>query len=378
MSYPSYRDDAVVPCSVLVRKVADLERSVAEALDFLEYDFKDKRVWVKPNMLSPHPPEHSVTTDPEIIRQVVRGLKARGTSAVWVADNPGGGLQRDVAAYMTPTGIVEASEGSFRSISETPVALPLTSRFVKEIHVSRILTEADVILNLPVFKTHALTILTGCIKNLFGIIPGKQKSHLHTVVRSGDEFGELLVDIFQAVPIPVLNIMDALRGMDGQNGPSGGRVRKIGRLITAANPVALDAVMAAMTGADPKRIPTTRIAGERGLGPTALDGIKVVGDFERIPGFRLPSARLAGSLTGIAAAVAYPFMRRWPIANRRLCTKCGQCADNCPVCAIAISEFPEIDRRKCIMCYCCAELCPEKAMAVPGPSRGVIQHLFGR
>lgn len=366
------------PFRVLVRKFIDLPAVVAEALDFLEYDFAGKRVWVKPNLLSPHPPEHSVTTDPEVIHLVVRGLRRRGAKEIWVADNPGGGLQRNVEDYIRPTGAVEASEGCFRSISETPVSVPTGSRFISSFVVSRIVTESDVILNLPVFKTHALTILTGAVKNLFGIIPGGQKAHLHTVAKSGDEFGELLVDLYQAVPVEVLNIMDAIRGMDGQSGPSGGRVLGIGRLLAARNPVALDVVMAAMAGARTGLIPTSRIAAERGLGPARIEDIEVVGDYEPIPGFRLPSARMASGITGIAAAIAYPLIQRRPILDRKLCTVCRLCADNCPTQAITMKPLPGIDRRKCIMCYCCAELCPEKAMNVPSPFRGLIQNLTGR
>lgn len=363
---------------VLVRKVSDLSVAVAEALDFLQYDFAGKRVWVKPNLLSPHPPEHGVTTDPELIRWVVRGLKARGAGHVWVADNPGGGLQRNVSSYIAPTGVPDASEGCFRGISETPVALPTKSRFLREFRVSHIVTEADVILNLPVFKTHALTILTGAIKNLFGIIPGGQKAHLHTLAKSGNDFGELLVDLYQVVPVPVLTIMDALRGMDGQNGPSGGRVLNIGRILASSNPVALDAVMAAMAGAEPCLIPTTRIAAERRLGPCRIKDIEVVGEFALIEGFRLPSVRLASGITGLAASIAYPLIQRRPIADRKLCTSCRRCEENCPTRAITMDPFPVIDRAKCIYCYCCAELCPEKAMSVPSPLRGFIQKVTGR
>lgn len=366
------------PSRVLVRKVTDLPSAVSEALDFLGYDFAGRKVWVKPNLLGPHPPEHSVTTDPELIRHVVRGLRKRRASDIWVADNPGGALQRNISSFIAPTGVVEASEGCFRGISETPITIPTKSRFLSEFRVSHITIEADVILNLPVFKTHALTILTGAIKNLFGIVPGGQKSHLHTLATSGNDFGELLVDLYQAVPAPVLTIMDALRGMDGQNGPSGGRVLSIGKMLASANPVALDAVMAAMAGAEPSLIPTTRIAAERGLGPCRIEEIEVRGEFEPISGFRLPSVRLASGMAGLAASIAYPLMQRRPLLDRRLCTRCRRCADNCPAQAIAMSPYPVIDRRKCIMCYCCAELCPAKAMAVPGLFRGLIQNITGR
>jgi len=363
---------------VLVRKVNDLSAAVVEALNFLEYDFAGKRVWVKPNLLGPHPPEAGVTTDPELVSSIVRELKRRGVAAVWVADNPAGRHAKRLADYLAATGVVEASEGCFLDIAEHSIMLSLKSRFTPQLPVSSVVGEADVILNLPVLKTHALTILTGAVKNLFGVIPGLQKAHLHTLVKNGEEFAELLVDIYQALPVPVLSVMDALRGMDGQNGPSGGRVLKLGRILAARNVVALDSVMAMMAGVRPDRIHTNRIAAERGLGPARPENIEVVGDFEVIPGFRLPSARLAGSITGIAGATFYKLIQRRPLCDKRLCTRCRRCADNCPVHAISLSPYPAIDRKKCITCYCCVEICPERAMVVPQALRSLVHDLFGR
>jgi len=134
---------------VLVRKVSDLSTAVAEALDFLEYEFAGKRVWVKPNLLGPHAPERSVTTAPELVRHVVRELKRRRASAVWVADNPVGAHSVRLADFLAPTGVVEASEGCFRDVAESSVLVPLQSRFVTEVPISSIVNEIDVILNLP-------------------------------------------------------------------------------------------------------------------------------------------------------------------------------------------------------------------------------------
>jgi ferredoxin len=137
-------------------------------------------------------------------------------------------------------------------------------------------------------------------------------------------------------------------------------------------------VMAAMAGAEPSLIPTTRIAAKRGLGPCRIQEIDVNGDFEPIRGFRLPSSRMAAGMAGLAAAIAYPLIERRPLLSRDLCTKCGGCADNCPVGAIAMSPFPVIDRKGCIMCFCCAELCPSRALNVPGLLRGFVQRVTGR
>jgi uncharacterized protein (DUF362 family)/NAD-dependent dihydropyrimidine dehydrogenase PreA subunit len=363
---------------VLVRKVSNLGADIAEALDFLEYDFAGKRVWVKPNLLGPHPPEKSVTTDPELVRHVTRELKKRRTAVVWVADNPMGVHAELLADFLAPTRVPEASEGCFLDVAESSVLLPLNSRFAEDVPISSIVNEVDVILNLPVFKTHALTIMTGAVKNLFGVIPGLRKSHLHSVVKNGEEFAELLVDIYQALPVPVLNIMDALRGMDGQSGPSGGRVLKLDRILASSNAVALDSVMALMAGVKPDAVPTSRIAATRGLGPARAEEIQIVGDFERMPDFRLPSPWLAGTITGIAGITFYRLVLRRPVCEKRLCTRCRRCADNCPVQAISMTPYPAIDRDKCITCYCCVEACPDRAMSVPSVMHGLLQRLARR
>ncbi len=350
---------------VLVRKITDLNSAVREALDFLQFDFFGKRVWVKPNLLAPHPPEAGITTDPELVRHLVHELRRRGAAKIRVGDNPAGVHKTPMAEYLAPTGVVTASEGCFENISVNPITVKITSRFVSEIPVSAILNEVDVILNLPVFKTHGLTIITGAIKNMFGIIPGGHKTYLHTVVKNGEEFAELLVDIYQAVKKPVLNIMDGIRGMDGPNGPSGGRVLKLGILLSSANAVALDAVMTLLAGAHPRKIPTSRIAHQRGLGPIEPDGIEIVGEFQPIKGFVLPPVGLATVVTSVSRFV-YPLLRRVPTLNQRRCRRCGDCVRNCPVKAIELAPYPKIDWRRCINCFCCAEICPVHAITIAG------------
>ncbi len=350
--------------SVLVRRITDLEKAVGEALDFLECDFKGKKVWIKPNLLAPHPPEAGVTTNPELVHQIVLELKRRNPAKIWVADNPAGTHRNSLEEYLKPTRIVEASEGYFYNISVNPVKLKVQSRFISEIPVSNIINEADVILNLPVFKTHTLTILTGAIKNIFGIIPGGHKAYLHTLAVSADDFAELLVDIYQAVPKTMLHIMDGIRIMDGINGPSGGRVRKMDYLLTSNNGVALDAVMALFANARPENIPTTRIAGQRGLGPIKTEEIKITGDFAPIKDFRLPDAGLAALITRVSKPVYRFLLPRVPVLKKSRCRQCAECAQNCPVQAIKLNPYPEIERRKCIRCYCCSEICPAKAMTI--------------
>ncbi|MEO0107630.1 MAG: DUF362 domain-containing protein [candidate division WOR-3 bacterium] len=346
-----------------MQEIRGLATCIADALDFLDYQFAGQRVWVKPNLLGPHPPERAVTTDPELVRLVVGELKKRGARSILVGDNPGGSLHGDLASFIAPTGVIEASAGCFANVGRESFELPLRSRFVSSIRASGVLREVDVLINLPVFKTHALTVLTGAIKNIFGVVVGGQKTALHALAPGCDDFSELLVDIYQGIPVPMLHIMDAIRGMDGRLGPSAGRALRINRILAARNGVALDAVMALMAGIEPDQFPMVRIARERGLGPSDASCIEIIGDFSRIAGFRLPR-RVPKAAAGLTRAV-YRLLVRQPSVNSARCTRCGQCQRSCPVRAIRLKPLPVVDARKCLLCYCCVETCPEQAMRIP-------------
>ncbi|MGC8797505.1 MAG: DUF362 domain-containing protein [candidate division WOR-3 bacterium] len=364
-----------MPVPVLVRKLTDLKSAVTEALDFLNYDFTGRKVWVKPNLLAPHPPAAGVTTSPELVAAIVTELRRRNAKKIWVGDNPAGPHHQRLEDYLKPTGVVEASQGHFTNVALKPARLKLNSRFTPEIPVASLTYEADLIINLPVFKTHALTILTGAVKNLFGIIPGGHKAYLHTLTADADQFAELLIDIYQAIPVKTVHIMDGIRVMDGINGPSGGRVRKMDLLLTADNAIALDSVMALLAGTSPEKIPFIRIAAQRGLGPQEPDRIKITGDFAPIPGFRLPGAGFSGLITRLSRPVYRHLIPRVPVRNLATCIRCGECAANCPVQAIKMNPWPEIDRHTCIRCFCCAEICPTNAMKIASPVRSFIIRL---
>lgn len=48
--------------------------------------------------------------------------------------------------------------------------------------------------------------------------------------------------------------------------------------------------------------------------------------------------------------------------DRERCTRCGLCAEVCPVEAVTLSPFPEFSK-SCILCFNCVRKCPENAIA---------------
>ena len=318
-----------------------------------------RSVLVKPNILGAMAPERHVTTHPSLVRAALAALDRRGAARVVVGDNPGMRVYGSNEQTARAAGILDAAAGRFVNLGASPVRVPVESAFAQDLAFSREVLEADVLVSLPKMKTHVATGITGGIKNTYGHLVGGEKTRLHRQAVGPEHFARAIVDVYAVRP-PDLVILDAVVAMEGQ-GPSGGRPRPVGRILASTNAVALDTVMAAMMGLDPRRVPMLRIAEERGLGPADLGEIAIEGPFAVIPHFRAPGLGM-GFGTWASRLATYVFVTQ-PVVRRANCVKCGSCAKACPVEAIAMTDSgPVIDYAKCISCFCCHEMCRYEAM----------------
>lgn len=347
----------------------DVSEPVSRALLELPGDVQGKKVLVKPNILGAHAPEKGVDTHPAIVREVVKQLQARGAE-VWVGDNSGVGGYGANERSAKVSGIMEASSGCYRNIALNGKEINFQSRFCDKLVVSREVLEADLIVSLPRFKTHALTVLTEAVKNTFGYAVGGEKSRLHLRAATFNDFGEAVVDVFQVRP-PDLSIMDGIIAMEGY-GPNNGQLRKVGKLFVSRDAVALDRVIAEITMAPVEKIPFLKVAGARKLGETDLKRIEIEGKLERIPNFKLPLSPAVAPIGQMVNRFVYPFIRIRPRVDADLCTACGDCQKACPAGAIEIDKIARIDKDKCIICYCCNEACTCQAIQIKGRVRSFL------
>jgi uncharacterized protein (DUF362 family)/ferredoxin len=321
-------------------------------------EIKNKRIFIKPNILGPFGVEKAVTTHPSVVSSLIKVLEEKHPEEIIVGDNPGIGGYGSNLKSAKISGIYDASFGYYKNISsEIKEIRNLTNNFDKLL-VSKPIFEADVLISLPKFKTHTLTQITGGIKNMFGILAGAEKSRLHKIGNNPDKFAEFLVDVYQ-IRIPDLTIMDAVVGMEG-NGPSNGQPRIIGKIIASNNAVSLDSVMARMMGVNPNRVRSINVAAKKGLGEIDLGKIEVLGDLEVIENFRMPSTFALGTIHK-ASSFLFGLNVQSPFLVKERCIKCGICEKHCPSEALVINDYPIIDKEKCIYCYCCMELCAEGA-----------------
>ena len=203
-----------------------------------------------------------------------------------MGDNPGLFNYGANKQSFKTAGLMGAAEGYYQNIGNDSRKVDFNPDFMAAVSVSRAVLEADIVISLPKFKTHGLTVMTGAIKNSYGILPGAQKAKLHKAAGRPERFHEMLVDVFR-IRVPDLFIMDAVVGMEG-NGPASPDLRDIGLILASDNAVALDAVVATMMGCDPGRLRFLQKAKEVGLGDYDLNAIEIVGELRQLPGFKLP------------------------------------------------------------------------------------------
>lgn len=325
------------------------------------------RVLLKPNLLYGKAPEKAVTTHPTIVKGMIQIVREAGGEP-FIGDSPAlGGLIKTAEK----AGIKKVAEDLHCPLVEFNEPMVFTHRrgvFFKSIEIEQKVLEADVMINLPKWKTHGQMLLTLGVKNLFGCVPGPRKAlwHLKT---GGDRkrFAQLLVDLYQILS-PSLTVLDGVVGMDG-NGPNSGRPVPLGLILASTDALSLDQVICDLLGIPRISLMTNQVALEAGMG---RDGIEIVGEsIEEVRIFRFELPKLSPSdwgLPSFLSRVLKNFLTSKPVLKKELCKKCGQCVEICPAQSLHIMERGlSFDYGRCIRCFCCQEVCPEGAIQIkPG------------
>ena len=344
----------------------EIDKSIKKLFDYFggieKFINPGEKVLLKVNLVSGHEIERRVTTDPSIVYSVAKLILERG-AVPFIADSPGIDNFKSSAEKAGFMKIARELNIECKELID-PVDLPIKFESdYRKIQVSRLVLEADKIINLPKLKTHGQMLLTMGVKNLFGCIPGRLKAGWHyNVGLNREKFASLLLDIYRNIN-PCFTILDGVIGMQG-NGPTSGEPYNFGILAGTQDALSMDFHLCKMLGAKLEDYPLYLAAKKRKFSECELNSEDIDGDisvnykFKNVKIPKTSSMRLLPRL---------PFIERLmtskPVHIPKLCIGCGRCEKICAAGALKHENKKlYFDYGKCIRCYCCHEMCPVKAI----------------
>lgn len=354
-----------------VRKA--IERSYKNLGGLEKYIKKGDKVFLKANLLKKNKPDDAVTTHPAIVEAVASTIKGMGAIPI-IGDSPAGPFsERALRSIYETTGMIDVAKrtGAELNYNTEEIVVKISDgKLIKQATFMKALMECDSIISLPKLKTHGMTVYTGAVKNQFGAIPGLVKAGYHLSMPDVKDFSDMLIDINVFLK-PVLSIMDAVIAMEG-NGPSAGKPKKVGLIISSNDVFSLDTVATLIIGLNHEDAPTVFMAQRRGLG--RFEDIKIIGmniDDAKVSNFDIPTLRgfsVTEKIPPFLMKYLDKHVKPYPIFDYDVCKSCGICVSNCPPKALKmIDKKPTVDLKTCIRCFCCQELCPHKAVSIKKP-----------
>ncbi|MDO8489733.1 MAG: DUF362 domain-containing protein [Candidatus Omnitrophota bacterium] len=367
---------SIVKCNSYEPKA--VQQAIRDILSFLggitAFIKPGSSVLVKPNLLMAKEPQSGITTHPEVVRAVIQILKEINCRVV-VGDGPSvwGRYVENVEGVYDITGIKKVCQDE-----EVKLVIFDKRRMRDKFPLTTWLDDCEYLINLPKFKTHEFTLLTGSIKNLFGLVSGTYKTELHKNYFEPAEFSKILVDIYEQAK-PALTIIDGVLAMEGDGPATGGKTRQLGLLLGGSDCVALDTIMAKIMGITNQEILSTKEAALRGLGENQISRISIEGeniDKLNIRPFIMPTnSIMISKLPAPIKKILKPLIRYYPYCLNTKCIRCGHCVEVCPRRCIKLkNKGVRFDYKNCIACFCCQETCPQAAIKV---KKSILAKLIG-
>jgi uncharacterized protein (DUF362 family) len=261
--------------------VCDIDYSVEKAtkraielIGGIKADSKTK-ILIKPNIVLAKNPATGIVTNPLVVSGIIEYFLSQGASNKNITIAEGSLQGVDSAKAIEKSGYGELCEKygvKFKDILAGKFISKETNLGGKKsiIQISEEVFNADVVISVPVVKTHFQTGVSLGIKNMKGVITHGSRKIMH----KGDLQDQIAL-LCSTLP-KFITIADGSIGLEGMGPGALGKPANLGLIIAGKDPVAVDAVICRIIKLDvPGHITK---AGEMGVGESNLHKIEIVGE----------------------------------------------------------------------------------------------------
>ncbi len=256
----------------IVKGTEPVEMTV-EALEKIGSDidglFAEKRqVLIKPNYINSSHPSTGITTDARVLEGIVKFLRQHKVEEILIGEGSGFGdtfeafqvAGVDTVAERWGVKLVDLNKDEFVDV-EPPDPLSL-----KSVRIAKTALESTII-SVPKLKPHRIATVTLSLKNMMGALASKGTMHK-------GRLSQRIADLASVLK-PSIAVVDGI--VAGEGHETSGDPVEMNLVMAGTDPVAVDAVGAAVMGIPPGDVKHLVFAQNKGLGTFKLEKITVLG-----------------------------------------------------------------------------------------------------
>ena len=264
-------------------KPVESVRKAVELCKGLDHLPSNARVFIKPNVVfwtrKVAFPKWGVITTSRVIEDIVVLLKERGIDDITIGE----GIVGRVRDKETPAHAFETLGYNLLNKKYGVKAVNIFDREFREVDLGNgdtlnfntDILDSDFVVDIPVMKTHAQTVVSLGIKNLKGMIDINSRKRCHNADPEKN-LNYWVARLADPMP-PVLTILDGI--YTTERGPAfDGRVRRSNVLVASADILSADMVGAQILGHAPSEVPHMVYAAENRNRSCDLSDVEVVGE----------------------------------------------------------------------------------------------------
>jgi uncharacterized protein (DUF362 family) len=258
------------------RNPGAITRSAVDGLGGMKRFVKPgNKVVIKPNMSFASGPAAASNTHPAVVSEVAKMCIEAGASKVSILDNVLNHPQDCLNLSKIPEVCEVVQNTSVRVVTDRrffrDVDVP-RGTLIKKMGVASEVLDSDVLISVPVGKTHASSGVSLSMKGMMGLVFDRRPFHSRGL-------DESIVDMVTILK-PNLVVIDGTRIL-GSGGPGGpGEVIPLNLVIASTDMVAADAQMVALgtwygRKFEPSQVKHIKMAADKGLGRLDIDKLNV-------------------------------------------------------------------------------------------------------